>query len=164
MNFFRIRLLPCLSALALCGCMAQAPQSNTAPSNLPPDPGDAGKTTLQGIDTDGDGLRDDVQRHIYTDYADAPTQKVLVKLAKSYQDMLSSNASKTLASSAAQKMNDAVDCIFAADSNKIVDRVEEIEGQVINTGSRATAYAQTNALLSGEAFSAAKSTSNNCGD
>lgn len=31
---------------------------------LPPDPGDAGKTTLAGIDSDNDGIRDDVQRYI----------------------------------------------------------------------------------------------------
>jgi hypothetical protein len=33
--------------------------------NLPPDPGEAGKQTLEGIDADGDGVRDDVQRAIY---------------------------------------------------------------------------------------------------
>ncbi|MCF6156788.1 MAG: hypothetical protein E3K36_16465 [Candidatus Brocadia sp.] len=31
---------------------------------LPPDPGKAGKETLLGIDTDGDGVRDDIQRRI----------------------------------------------------------------------------------------------------
>lgn len=31
---------------------------------LPPDPGDAGKASLAGIDSDGDGVRDDVERSI----------------------------------------------------------------------------------------------------
>jgi hypothetical protein len=33
-------------------------------ANLPPDPGQAGKLTIDGIDADKDGLRDDVQRWI----------------------------------------------------------------------------------------------------
>jgi hypothetical protein len=38
--------------------------------NLPPDPGAEGKKTLLGIDTDGDGVRDDIQRYIYLTYPD----------------------------------------------------------------------------------------------
>ncbi|MDX8380534.1 MAG: hypothetical protein R8M14_00305 [Ghiorsea sp.] len=34
------------------------------PSGLPPDPGAAGRGTLAGIDSDNDGVRDDVQRWI----------------------------------------------------------------------------------------------------
>ena len=37
---------------------------------LPPDPGKAGKKTLLGIDTDGNGVRDDFQRYIYFTYPD----------------------------------------------------------------------------------------------
>jgi hypothetical protein len=33
-------------------------------ANLPPDPGEAGKVTIDGIDVDKDGVRDDVQRWI----------------------------------------------------------------------------------------------------
>ena len=33
-------------------------------ANLPPDPGEAGKLTIDGIDADKDGVRDDVQRCI----------------------------------------------------------------------------------------------------
>ena len=33
-------------------------------ANLPPDPGEAGKLTIDGIDSDKDGVRDDVQRWI----------------------------------------------------------------------------------------------------
>jgi hypothetical protein len=36
----------------------------THPATIPPDPGTAGKATLEGIDSDNDGLRDDVQREI----------------------------------------------------------------------------------------------------
>src|SRR2546430_1155332 len=38
------------------------------PRGFPADPGEAGKRTLEGIDSDRDGLRDDVQRWIFARY------------------------------------------------------------------------------------------------
>jgi Na+-transporting methylmalonyl-CoA/oxaloacetate decarboxylase gamma subunit len=57
-NMFGINLLP-----------QSTPSSarlaiTTHPATLPPYPGEAGKETLAGIDSDHDGLRDDVQREI----------------------------------------------------------------------------------------------------
>lgn len=37
-------------------------------ANLPPDPGEAGKATIDGIDADKDGIRDDVQRWIVNEW------------------------------------------------------------------------------------------------
>ena len=50
-------------------CNASTPDDDTG-VNLPPDPGAEGKKTLLGIDTDGDGVRDDIQRYIYLTYPD----------------------------------------------------------------------------------------------
>lgn len=41
---------------------------------VPPDPGDAGKQTLAGIDSDYDGVRDDVQRYLVRTYIDRPRE------------------------------------------------------------------------------------------
>lgn len=50
---------------------------------LPPDPGDAGKATLEGIDSDHDGVRDDVQRWIAINYSDsAKMRSGLTQFAK----------------------------------------------------------------------------------
>lgn len=57
-----------------------APSIGGTNDGLPPDPGKAGKQTLMGIDSDGDGLRDDVQRYIYLTYPDQPdVQRALKK-------------------------------------------------------------------------------------
>lgn len=40
-------------------------------SILPPDPGEAGEATLVGIDSDGDGVRDDVQRKLSFEFPDS---------------------------------------------------------------------------------------------
>ena len=54
---------------------------------VPPDPGAAGKQTLQGIDADGDGVRDDVQRFLAQQYGDDlktynSAKKVAISLQK----------------------------------------------------------------------------------
>ncbi len=43
-------------------------QVTVDPFPLPPDPGESGKQTLAGIDSDGDAVRDDVQRYIGLNY------------------------------------------------------------------------------------------------
>jgi hypothetical protein len=41
-------------------------------ANLPPDPGPAGKLTIDGVDVDKDGIRDDVQRWIVQNWGHSP--------------------------------------------------------------------------------------------
>jgi hypothetical protein len=41
-------------------------------ANLPPDPGPEGKLTIDGIDSDKDGMRDDVQRWIAMEWGHSP--------------------------------------------------------------------------------------------
>jgi hypothetical protein len=54
-------------------------------ANLPPDPGQAGKATPDGIDADKDGMRDDVQRWIVTEWGHSPIAvKELTTLAQQY--------------------------------------------------------------------------------
>ena len=54
-------------------------------ASLPPDPGEAGKATPDGIDADKDGMRDDVQRWIVTEWSHSPIAvKQLTALAQLY--------------------------------------------------------------------------------
>ncbi|WP_345969135.1 hypothetical protein WCX72_07055 [Sulfurimonas sp. HSL1-6] len=66
---------------------------------LPPDPGEAGKETLLGIDSNNDGVRDDVERWIYKTYSSKIRREVLMQGARAHQAMLAdpdaiSNAQK----------------------------------------------------------------------
>ena len=55
---------------------------------VPPDPGEAGKATLEGIDSDNDGVRDDIQRYIVLTYPNSEkTRAGLTQLAVTYQDL-----------------------------------------------------------------------------
>lgn len=52
-------------------------------ANLPPDPGEAGKATIDGIDADKDGVRDDVQRFIFEQWPESErSRRVLYEVAK----------------------------------------------------------------------------------
>jgi hypothetical protein len=55
------------------------------PFKLPPDPGEAGNQTLEGIDSDGDGVRDDVQRYIAWTYPNIEQENALSQYARALQ-------------------------------------------------------------------------------
>ncbi len=46
---------------------------------LPPDPGEAGKITLEGTDSDNDGLRDDIQREIFFNYPESERLRMAMR-------------------------------------------------------------------------------------
>lgn len=122
-------------------------------SSLPPDPGEAGKKTLAGIDSDRDGVRDDVQRYIALTYTNsAKTRAALRQVALGYQ------ASVTQGN--AEQLSDAIDCNTAAFMTTGADvaggqRAREallaLKASVLNTPARAKAYFQADAKL-GNAF------------
>ena len=123
-------------------------------SGLPPDPGEAGKQTLEGIDSDGDGLRDDVQRYIAIEFADASEQvkKAIKKGAESLQDMILAANSKILAIRAGEKSMEAIGCLYFLGyerKNKVVSGLKSV---VVNTEERLRSYIHNDALLGGEVF------------
>jgi len=63
--------------------------ASAALKNTPTDPGAAGRKTLQGIDSDGDGIRDDLERWIRYRFPNSPRkQAALSQFAKAYQRSL----------------------------------------------------------------------------
>lgn len=83
-------------------------------ANLPPDPGPAGMKTLEGIDSDRDGVRDDVQRFIVFQYGHSERAVMALRtIAKGVQqqvllgDSVSRDQAKALAEGLVMK---SVDC------------------------------------------------------
>ena len=143
--------------LGLSACVVEETPVENDPdpivSGLPPDPGAAGKVTVQGTDSDADGLRDDVQIYVYTTYSDPATRAAAIQLAKSFQALLTTGSTKPNALTAAASMNLAIDCLYSRDADKFGDRVDEVESAVVNTGDRMRAYARAGAFLSGGSYS-----------
>lgn len=113
---------------------------------LPPDPGAAGNATLAGIDSDGDGVRDDVQRYIGLTYPQSAKERAaLTQAALAIQDELMGD------SNGVKEVGDASDCMggtlmtSGADvvgGKNAHDAYLALRVVVLNTPDRAKAFAQ----------------------
>jgi alpha-tubulin suppressor-like RCC1 family protein len=78
---------------------------------LPPDPGPAGELTVTGVDSNGNGIRDDVERYIALAHPEAGTaQASLTQLAAAMQRAATVSDDAT-ALTVANERDDAVDCV-----------------------------------------------------
>ena len=127
---------------------------------LPPDPGEAGKATLLGIDSDNDGVRDDIQRYIELNYTNsAKTRMALRQFSKAMNDALANAGDKRASINNAYKTGYAPECLFhiyrelegtARPAYKIND---QLLAEFLNTQDRSTTYLNYNSQLGGEVFS-----------
>lgn len=66
------------------------------PVTLPPDPGEAGKATLEGIDSNHDGVRDDLEREIVYMYPqNEEVRRVLRAMMKNEQEFITTSSNNT---------------------------------------------------------------------
>lgn len=131
-------------------------EDDAAASNLPPDPGEEGKKTLAGIDSDDDGVRDDVQRYIALTYPDSEkTRAGLTQYAKSVQGALLDADDKELSMKHEEKISKADDCIeFMLGTDEYDQYISnEALPMILNTKERTMAYFKYDEQLGGEVFS-----------
>lgn len=113
---------------------------------LPPDPGPAGMTTLAGIDSDGDGVRDDVQRYIDLTYLQSAKERAALT-----QTALALEAQLTGTSAGTQQLGNAMDCLnsdlMTSDADVVGGKTAHdvylsLRAVVLNTPDRAKAFVQ----------------------
>jgi hypothetical protein len=130
--------------------------SPTAPDErgLPPNPGRAGKATLAGIDSDGDGVRDDIQRYIAKTYPDsAKTRELLTRHAKLNQAELLDSADKALSIQHAREEDIVQQCLwYVINSDKAIAIRKDLAAEYLNTKERSDAYLLYDSQLGGEVF------------
>jgi hypothetical protein len=120
---------------------------------LPPDPGPAGKLTLAGIDSDHDGLRDDLQRYIVLNYRSSPqTVDALVKTAKIVQGSILDSASPTDSIDHATDLARTSECLQALRPGDARQVEAALVAEALNTEDRGLAYLAFNDKLGGAAF------------
>jgi len=125
-------------------------------NSLPPDPGEAGKATLAGVDSDGNGVRDDIQRHIILTYPnpeDALLRAALFQYAAYQQQFLrdADSPERTLAN--AHQRDKYVDCVMYLNPEEGLTIVEGMEIESVNTEERHQTYAKADNYLGGQVFS-----------
>ena len=121
---------------------------------LPPDPGEAGKQTLAGIDSDNDGVRDDVQRYIAETYAHSLKQRaVLTQSAMTWQKIVDDGEDKPLTVDNFRQLINSeycLDSILMADAAdvdggmKAYKASRELQEKSLNTMSRFEVYLHAN--------------------
>ena len=174
----KTRFLPLIfGLLLLSGCFdGGGSGGGNEPSDLPPDPGEAGMRTLLGIDSNNNGLRDDVERAVHERAQEltaqnaqtdpAITRQALTQLAKNmlnditmYDRLASTNISlpatviltDTQKSDIFQSGERAVRCLLSMDLN-LEQEVLQLRSVILNTTARYTAYHEIDAALAGTLY------------
>lgn len=107
---------------------------------LPPDPGAAGNRTIEGIDADSDGVRDDVEREIVLAYPKNPKARaVLYQMAQHYQSLLINRLSANALLNAYGYLLAWTPCLAAATGSPSGD-AKMLRPWVLNTYDRSMAY------------------------
>ncbi len=130
--------------------------SGTSGNNsLPPDPGEAGKATLAGIDSDDDGVRDDVQRYIALTYPDSEkTRAALTQYTVNVQGALIDADDKEKSMQHAEESGRVSACllyVFGSVDAKRAARLD-LKSVILNTDERNYAYFTYDDQLGGEVF------------
>ncbi len=151
----RLPILLLILSAGLWGC-------DTSSDTLPPDPGEPGRTTLTGIDSDTDGIRDDVQRYIAQTYPDQPTRKALTQVARSMLDGIRLAGTQSASLDNLTAMTRGIECtvsVRTTDSHEVLSGLREA---VVNTQARFQAYITLDAHAGGGTFIAADNPASSC--
>jgi hypothetical protein len=110
--------------------------------------------TLVGIDANTNGVRDDVEIFIYTNYSKPEEQKVQMQMAKNIQERFYNVKSKADGHIWFEKMGNAQDC-----QEKVFGTIEDglkeskiLYSKTLNTMNRVEADLRIRLLMSGEVF------------
>ena len=122
---------------------------------LPPDPGSSGDATLEGVDVNGNGIRDDIERWIYLTYPDS--EKLRRALIQEYYPL------QNMIIHGQQQNRDAVyddmialqrssECLFYVHPDRPHKISSELEARILNTDQRTYGYFEASRLLGGGTF------------
>lgn len=114
--------------------------STSTTNQLPPDPGEAGKATLEGVDSDKDGVRDDVQIAISLNWSESELkQKGLEQFTKALSVyMLSTSENEAKRNNVARQLS--TNCMYSIDRTTAANDIKKIKSFILNTEERLKAY------------------------
>jgi hypothetical protein len=114
-------------------------------------PGDAGEATLEGIDSDNDGVRDDVQRYIELTVPDsARHREALRSVARVIQRELLAQTKEDSIQAAIAGVR-AIECLSYLGVRK-QNRWKEVQALMLNTEARLLAMEAHNDRITGQVF------------
>ncbi len=135
-------------------------------STSEPDPADPNHATVAGLDSDANGVRDDVDAYIDETYSDPAVRGALRQYAKAVQIAMIDAGSAALSATHAVERFRAIECVMAQRPDDFPIVFSELRARILNTDQRTSAYLQadgqvvaaTPALLPADQWSAACTT------
>lgn len=120
---------------------------------LPPDPGDAGKATLEGIDSDANGVRDDIQRYVALSHpGSARTRAALTSLSQSMQLALVGASDKRASTDNVIEIFRAKECLSHIRPEDQSTISSQLRAQMLNTLQRSEAWILVDKHFSGQTY------------
>lgn len=107
--------------------------------NLPPDPGEAANATIEGIDANQNGIRDDVELAIFKEYPNsARTRAAALQYAMALQIGLTQIFNSDTLVAMAQEKSRAYGCLFdsVGGGRIIIQHTDSLEKIILNTDAR----------------------------
>lgn len=154
-------------------CQTEDPQ--------PKHPGEMGEKTLLGVDSDRDGVRDDVEIWINETYSNTPNEDMynyrmaMKQYSRSKLDVLKYNKLPAKVINATLESLDAFDCLESifidktkkvsvriAERNKIVNKIEDLEEVMFNTKERVMTELRTRKYLHGLTLKGLRKSKDGC--
>ena len=125
---------------------------------LPPEPSDDERdATVAGVDTNNNGVRDDVERALHARHPDMTPTMMSALMQNAEANQIAVMAGVSLApdtiDEAAREIGDAVACLDDRFGDVAYDELIFIEYTTVNTATRSDAYNEFNDALSGQFFS-----------
>lgn len=117
-----------------------------------PDPGEAGRQTLAGIDSDNDGIRDDIQRWINEKYHNSPRSLAAAKqMARDAQNIVLMANDKQASIKASYQSFDSMSCMeYVIGFMPAGDFYHELKARVENTRDRIEAGIHSQGNFNGQ--------------
>lgn len=136
-------------------------------AHLPPDPGEAGKQTIAGIDSNNNGVRDDVERHIYHAYPnDKEARALLTGNAVTLQRLLQvsdEDSNQNVLADTFDSYLAAQVCLIALLGDSAADAFDGLKRVVVNTPDRIRAYFDAHDSTAGGFYQVPENLEDACG-
>ena len=158
-----IVLMVMLIFIGGCGGGSNDSTESSININLPPHPGDEGKSSLQGIDSDNDGVRDDVQIAISERYPNNKNkQNTLKQTAQALQKAIvyGNSSDSSMINQTTNLLMSAIECLYEKVDNPLLE-IGFLEKEIINTSERNAAYIKFNEAGNGH-FLSSENMNNSC--
>lgn len=124
------------------GPQASVPEGDGG-DKAPPDPGAAGMVSLEGIDADRNGVRDDVDLFVVTTYADSARMRGAARqIARALQGTIAIRTSATESIGYMETVNKALACARLTRPVTYSKEFNKVLAMQLNTKERVIAYAE----------------------